>query len=61
MIDRAPLDAAMQIQRERYHRGEITKEELRMRAREIYEPLVAELIALGPPKNVIWIEEEEEQ
>jgi hypothetical protein len=44
----------MQIQRDRYHRGEITREELRMRARKIYEQLVAELIAIGPPKNVFW-------
>lgn len=54
-IDRTQLDAAYLAEFARYKAGEITREELRAKIREIYAPLVRELIEAGPPKDVVWL------
>jgi len=54
-IDRSALDAAYQAEFARYKAGEISREELRAKIREIYAPLVRELIEAGPPEKVVWL------
>jgi len=59
-LDRAPLDAAYRAEYARYIAGEITLNELKEKIREIYAPLVQELIEAGPPREVVWQTESEE-